>query len=738
MDKKNEHTNNSKVNPGYALSQMSKALKGANLKAVKRAEKWSKLYQSMLSGKLSIGSRRPVAELAPWITLEVLHGGFASGEPAAGGPLLEHELKDLKRLKVQSRLDLNLYYSKKEGIAELQQRLTAKDYELTCPEEGALLIVAWLLAQKKKAAAEKLLHLLVPYFERIRFYPQPLSYPTDNISGAHIVTVNEVVQALYNKKPKAQVEAMREALEVWQPMHHRAINLILETALEDKPFQVLPTGWEIRAKELLDDYQIARTKHKLCSKPHRPKENFFRLRQYLARQLAAPNSLSDQELKTVATILRRHQTKHGTFDSEKFNSTKRHQMKAAQAPSHAYLATKLARWLESNYRLSQGVSGLKGLLPEGLPWHLRRLALRCWQAPLQDLLEERLFSSSEAMANVLSQLTAHAHSMTISDPELRFLYRSIYLSFSRRRSLLLVNLEAQVRLDELPFIKAIDSARSHKEKTRSELEKLLKQLSFLTLSYFPQALLPNKLVQELQNLSSKALLDIPWTKELAADIFMGEFSKPFLKAAQLAAKLLEGSLYERYYDIPYKDILNLDPQTPEGAHAFSKLCWKRATLASRPASILENARVIEQAQILSTHNLATIFGALGQKDELKAKLLTMAERSFKEVCRLQRHCHQHSWHNQLIYIKNSAYAWRQQVFYLSFCSSEELERHLENAHKILKHSLNLKLAPLLMPALTGLEAIIQGSSFDDSGYTAKGRGRRLLGYTSDKHWLMLW
>lgn len=738
MAKKSKHTNTTKVNPGYPLSQMSKALRGGSLNAAKRAKKWSKLYQGMLSGELLIGSRQPVAELAPWITLEVLHGGFASGEPAAGGPLLEHELSDLKRLKVKSRLDLNRYYSKEEGIAELQKRLAAKDYELTYPEEGALLVVAWLLAQKKKAAAEKLLHLLVPYFERIRFYPQPLSYPAENISGAHIATVNEVVQALGNKKPKAQVEAMREALKIWQPMIHRAVKLILETALEDKPFQVAPPGWEERAKKLLEDYQIARAKHKLCSKPHRPKENFFRLRQYLARQLAAPNSLSDQELAAVASILSRYQTKHGTFESERFASTKRQQMKAVHAPSHAYLATKLARWLESNYRLSQGVTDLKGLLPEGLPWHLRRIALRCWQAPLQDLLEERLFSSSEAMAIVISQLTARAHSMTITDPDLRFLYISIYLSFSRRRSLLLLNLEAQVRLDELPFLKAIESAKSHQEKTRAELEKLLKQLSFLALSYFPQALLPNGLIQELQNLSSKALLDIPWTKELAADIFMGEFSKSFLKAAQLAAKLLEGSLYERYYDIPYKDILNMNPQTQEGANAFSKLCWKRATLAPKQASMLENAMVIEQAQILSTHNLATIFKGLDQKDGLKAKLLAMAERSFKEVCRLQRHCHQHSWHHQLISIKNSAYAWRQQVFYLSFCSQKELEHHLENAHKILKHSLNLRLAPRLMPALTGLEGAIKGSNFDDSGYNAEGRGRRLLGYTSDKHWLMLW
>ena len=39
----------------------------------------------MASGKLRIGSREPVSGLPAWVTPEVVRGGFATGEPAAGG-----------------------------------------------------------------------------------------------------------------------------------------------------------------------------------------------------------------------------------------------------------------------------------------------------------------------------------------------------------------------------------------------------------------------------------------------------------------------------------------------------------------------------------------------------------------------------------------------------------------------------------------------------------------------------
>ena len=45
----------------------------------------------MASGRLSVGSRTPVAGFPAWVTPEVVRGGFATGNPSAGGPLQSHE-----------------------------------------------------------------------------------------------------------------------------------------------------------------------------------------------------------------------------------------------------------------------------------------------------------------------------------------------------------------------------------------------------------------------------------------------------------------------------------------------------------------------------------------------------------------------------------------------------------------------------------------------------------------------
>ena len=46
----------------------------------------------MASGTLLVGSRTPVENTPAWVTLEVLHGGFASGRYLAEQPLDDDEL----------------------------------------------------------------------------------------------------------------------------------------------------------------------------------------------------------------------------------------------------------------------------------------------------------------------------------------------------------------------------------------------------------------------------------------------------------------------------------------------------------------------------------------------------------------------------------------------------------------------------------------------------------------------
>src|SRR5262245_22698045 len=94
------------ANPGYALGQLARALATSRThddpdtrtRAARKAEAWVQVFQGMLSGALSVGSRTPVAGTPAWATLEVMQGGFASGNLLAGGELQDHERELLARL----------------------------------------------------------------------------------------------------------------------------------------------------------------------------------------------------------------------------------------------------------------------------------------------------------------------------------------------------------------------------------------------------------------------------------------------------------------------------------------------------------------------------------------------------------------------------------------------------------------------------------------------------------------
>src|SRR5215471_2975169 len=88
------------VNPGYVLAQLSRAMTAASehpdpavrQHAIERTARWQQVFEAMLSGAISFGSRAPISGVPEWVTLEVLHGGFASGNLLAGGQLQAHEL----------------------------------------------------------------------------------------------------------------------------------------------------------------------------------------------------------------------------------------------------------------------------------------------------------------------------------------------------------------------------------------------------------------------------------------------------------------------------------------------------------------------------------------------------------------------------------------------------------------------------------------------------------------------
>jgi hypothetical protein len=329
---------------------------------------------------------------------------------------------------------------------------------------------------------------------------------------------------------------------------------------------------------------------------------------------------------------------------------------------------------------------------------------------------------------VIPQLSAQVGAAGIADESLRGLYTALYQAFRRRRSLLLLNLQSQVRLHELPWVAAITRFRIEDAGTQDSARRTLKELVRLALVAFPHVILPNKLLQEIQALCQRAAVQVPIVEEIAADIFMGDFTEKYLHAAWSAAALLQGSLYERYYGISYARVLALKvtpPASKKGpgrAPELYKLCLEMAGEEKEGRwSVARNGRILEQEQILTTHNLAPLVQALDLREKLLPEWPQLAQRCFTWICREQQH-NISDWRLRLHMRKNTAYAFRQMIFFLSLSKDAEVESFLSWAAAQLGAQ-SVAFQEQFHPTLAGLARAAAGASPGISPF---------LGWTSEK------
>ena len=177
------------VNPGYAHWQLAKALTtsedhpdlATRDKARQKVAKWVKVLEGLIDGSIATGSRTPISGVPAWATLEVVTGGFATGALLAGGSILQHEQQLLSEFSIPSdgneRLALNRFYLTDEGLSRLRNALASGFYEIDVPEEGALLVVAWLLNRDHPDVARRLLEAIGPFLSKLRFYPRTVDQP---------------------------------------------------------------------------------------------------------------------------------------------------------------------------------------------------------------------------------------------------------------------------------------------------------------------------------------------------------------------------------------------------------------------------------------------------------------------------------------------------------------------------------------------------------------------------------
>lgn len=774
----NSQTTSPGVNPHYAAFQIAKALRTAEdhpdpatrERAEQRVAKWETVLRNILDGSVAFGSRTPVADVPAWATLEVVTGGFATGELLAAGPLQQHETKLLEgfpKLDGDERGVLNAYFLTDAGLDDLQQKLRTGCYDVGVPEEGAFLVVAWLVENGYLDQARALLDELSTFFSKLRFYPIPLDHPRSVGSRVHRQSVGETIADLSRIPPNRRVLAQKEASEIWAPYYDRLVALFLETVVDSWPCRVYPDGWANRALSLSEEYGRLRQTNLLCGKSERPTGHFAQLRDFLRRCATEPESLTGREVGRIRHILLCYVAKRRAPGTPECIEARRLQASYVSGPTHLDIVRVVLPRLRQ-HREDEGIDDISRVqqpvnqeeaasfgIPENtaVPESIQRKVERCLSETIESLIERDIITSGESLARLLPQITSGIRAAGISDPSLRRLYAAIYRAFRRRRSLLLLNLESQVRIEDLPWVSAIDRFRSEDLPGRELAQQTLEEIALLTITSFPQAIVPSKLIGELQALAKTAENEIPLVNELAADIFMGEFSLPFHQAAKIAAELLTGSLYARYYGVDYNEVRKIEfkrasnttvvdgslwvwlglKQRTSKPQPFAQLCAGRAGVQLGQWDPVANGMIIEQQQIITTQNLATLFSLPSVADALRPQLGAMARQCLTWIYRRQQ-MKIDVWHGRLVMMKNTAYAWRQMIFYLSLLPPAEVKDFVAWADEQLEQQTD-EFRDRFRPALNGLSLVAEGGSLDGAS-VKESDARRFLGWTNTKHWLL--
>lgn len=752
------------IGVGHATFQLSKALIAqehdsdpeARARADERVVRWQQVIAHMAQHTAQYGSRTPFADTPSWVTLEVATGGFATGRLLAGGEPGEYERElaaSIPGVRAGAeRLDLNAWHLTENGIEALQRRLAAGDYRIDVPEEAALPTVAWLLGQQRTEDAWALVETIAPFFDRLRFFPPPAQSLPISAAEVHVFDAGTVERRLALLPPQARLAVQKRTIEICLPLYDAAIAHFLLTYAEGWPCRHYPEGWHDQAAALCARFDAVQQEGTRVTFKDRAETLYL-----LLKQCAHDTStLTGRQVGRIRRIVDDFVRKHGHPCSDTHRRRRDEQRRQVAAPGHHLVAKAVSARL-AHYPADAGISDFTALsapitvdeaeafaLTEGaeLPHAVRLRLERCRSGTIAELIDCGLITSGDTVARVLPAMTAEIRSAGFHDASLRMLYAATYRAFRRRRSLLLLDLQKQVALGELPWLAAVEGERQMRSSTAGAAQQALVESSALTLCAFPQAILPNKLLQEFRTLANTAELDIPFVDEVAADIFMGEFSNKFIAAARRAARLMSGTLYARYYSIDTDALAALPDRpkantwwrrTPRSGDALALLSAQRANAELGSWHPATNGTIIEQQQILTTQNLAPLFSDLDLSTLLQGRLGALALTCFEWICtRLQMQIADH--HARLVTVKNSAYAWRQMAFYLSMLNEPGQRSALAGveAHFAAQPA---AFRDRFLPAMLGLRLAAAGHQLALDEASPDGV-RMFLGWSTKPHWLL--
>lgn len=260
----------------------------------KHYERWYEFFLKLLNGDIKVGSRTPLRNIPAFLTLDVLHGGFASGRLAAGGPLMPFEIDIVKNKCIGEpsgssyegklkdlRKALNRYHLSPDGLRRLHGMLHEGLYRIVYPEESALLVLVWMLERGEIESAKGLVSTIAPYFGEVRFYPQPCCTPVTLDLKCSILTVcdfKRVVSDMRVSKGNLSYAINKLIIEDLAPAYDRLISIVLSTCKPGSsdllPFSVRPTrqlvaGFKDLSRRFEGIQQVYDSFHVLARRPRK-------------------------------------------------------------------------------------------------------------------------------------------------------------------------------------------------------------------------------------------------------------------------------------------------------------------------------------------------------------------------------------------------------------------------------------------------------------------------------------
>lgn len=728
-------------------------------RAISKIEQLLQTIQGTITGTLTPGSRAPIVNTPVWLTPVVMTGGFASGQLAAGGPLSNYEIELANQLGVSVTSDqpndlenirssLNRIWFTEPHSSRLCDMLLSGKYRVNAPEEAVMLILMALHWFGHDNRAEDLINTISPFMGKVRFFPEPAEQPLPLDGNLAMKSVKDVLTQLdkrfgpdpeHKTTTRQRLDKNALVFDQWLPLKDRLLALIQDTVEGDLPYYntdgelcggmplaTVTPEWLGKAIQYQADREQITAQHPELMYRTTRKRGSERILQrsleillaYLPERWCSSDTEGFQKIqstlrKTLADIHR----KQGLPETEQYQKAlNQRQSWLEQYKQSCLTGQSLIRQLQPLKDCVQVTPDDLTMDVAGMPEPVKKLLAALQPRPLSELLERGDITSAEVLASKYLEIVPIVRSDSILDPDLATLFAQVAQAFNRRRSLLLLNLQSQVRMEELPWVKHLQAITPIDQGKRvKNAEKLIADMVTQVFTCFPQTILPNRFInsfgQLIKELPECSMGQLPLTEELATDIFQNRFSEKFLKAAKQAASLMQGTLYEKYYRLDYGVIANLEKPGDLYDLCLDKSdarihTWTDNNYVHKYAWPSENGKVIEWQQVITTHNLATLTKALKLSEQLRGKdgqklshkiadwiviKCTRYNPGNPDKIRLQEH-------------KNIAYAFRQMMFFLSFQPGDVQLSVLEKL-KVIPQKLDCKISAFNIetPEPTGVD-----------------------------------